>query len=226
MVVPNIHVLMANTMFTQKSTCLTFGIFGRYQASKVDNSNHYLRFNSKIQHHFSVSQHNHGFRIQKHNPKRKMQIKSWSIFCAREPREAPTLVDRFRDHWKSWILGTIFTILLSFITRGKWGPLLLLKEKVETTIEKAEQVANIVEEVAERVDKMAERTAKNLPKGKRRVVAEFVENVAEDVEKIAQNAEDALEKVENMEKELESFMQSSTDHHEKLLSPTESKDKK
>ncbi|AES98141.2 phage capsid scaffolding protein (GPO) serine peptidase [Medicago truncatula] len=224
MVVPNIHVLMANTMFTQKSTCLTFGIFGRYQASKVDNSNHYLRFNSKIQHHFSVSQHNHGFRIQKHNPKRKMQIKSWSIFCAREPREAPTLVDRFRDHWKSWILGTIFTILLSFITRGKWGPLLLLK--VETTIEKAEQVANIVEEVAERVDKMAERTAKNLPKGKRRVVAEFVENVAEDVEKIAQNAEDALEKVENMEKELESFMQSSTDHHEKLISPTESKDKK
>lgn len=93
MVVPNIHVLMENTIFTQKSTCLTVGIFGtRYQASKINNSNHHLRLHSKIQHHFSVSQHSHGF-------KKKMHIKSWSIFCAREPREAPTLVDCFRDHW-------------------------------------------------------------------------------------------------------------------------------
>ncbi|KAJ1431921.1 hypothetical protein SESBI_06896 [Sesbania bispinosa] len=96
---------------------------------------------------------------------------------------------------KVWILGAIFTILLSF-TRGKWwGPLLRLKDKFETTIDEAERVVDIVEEVAEDVEKVAEGAAEHLPKGKLRDAAEFVEKVAEDVDKHAQNAEDALEKV-------------------------------
>ncbi|KAK7372997.1 hypothetical protein VNO80_06390 [Phaseolus coccineus] len=196
--------MMANTIFTQKITCLAVGTCGRFPASNVD---HHLRFNTRIKHNrFSVPQKNLGLRFQ-NDARGKMNMVVYSSTTPETPDHPSP------GHWKFWILSTVFTILAS-LSRGKWGPLLQLKEKVETTIHEAERVVDTIEDVAEEVDKVAEEALKHLPEGKLRDAVEIVEKVAEDVEKRAQRAEDALEKVENMEKEFESFITESTTHHE------------
>ncbi|RDX76399.1 hypothetical protein CR513_43610, partial [Mucuna pruriens] len=59
-----IGVLMANTMFTQKSSCLDAWKFGRREASKVDHPIHHLQFNSKIKYNrFSDLQKSLGSRL-------------------------------------------------------------------------------------------------------------------------------------------------------------------
>ncbi|XP_016167598.2 uncharacterized protein LOC107610044 [Arachis ipaensis] len=130
-----------------------------------------------------------------------------------------------RRNMKLWVVGTIFTIVMSF-SKGKWGPLLLLKEKVETTIEEAERIADVIEEVAERVDKAAEEVVKIIPEGKLRDAVEFVEKVAENVDKIAENAGDTLEKVDDMEDELDSLLKSLPKQQINAVTTTESKDQK
>ncbi|WVY90259.1 hypothetical protein V8G54_035773 [Vigna mungo] len=198
-------------------TCIAVGTFGRFPASKVD---HHIRFNSRIKHNrFSVSEKNLALRFQ-NDDRRKMNIVVYSSITPGSSSD-PSL-----GYWKFWIIGTIFSILASFL-RGKWGPLLLLKEKVETTIHEAHRVADIIEEVAEEVDKVAEEAVQHLPEGKFRHAVELVEKAAEDVEKRAQRAEDALEKVENMEKELDSLITESTTRHESSATTTsEAKEQK
>ncbi|KAI4307438.1 hypothetical protein L6164_030627 [Bauhinia variegata] len=107
---------------------------------------------------------------------------------------------------KICILGTIMTVLLSF-TKGKWGPLLKLKEELEERMDAIEDVMDMVEDAAEKVDKVAEGISDNLPDGKLRDFADFVENLAEQVDKGAELAGDALEKVEQAEELIETFLQ-------------------
>ncbi|TKY56289.1 hypothetical protein E2542_SST20732 [Spatholobus suberectus] len=213
-----IYIPMANTTFTQKSTCLATETL--CQASKVDHRPiHHFRFNSKIKYNcFSVPEQNLGLGFQK-DATRKMNM---AVYASVPPEVPP--VDPFPGNWKVWAIGAIITLALSF-TRGKWGPLLQLKEKIETTIDEAERVADIVEEVAEGVEKVAEGAVEHLPKGKLHDAAEFVEKVAADIDKHAQNVEDVLEKVEDMEKEVDSFFESTT-RQEKSTVTTDSKDKK
>ncbi|KRH72404.1 hypothetical protein GLYMA_02G210000v4 [Glycine max] len=195
-----IYIPMANTTFIQKSTCLAMETL--CQASKVDHDRPITKFrlNSKVKYNcFSLPEQNLGLRFQKDATKKM----------------------------KAWMIGTVVAALLSFTT-NKWGPLLLLKEKIETTIEQAERVADIVEEVAERVDKIAEGAAKNLPEGKLQDVAEFVENVAENVDKLAEEAGDLLEKVEDKQEEVVSFFESTVRQQKSNdgTTATDSKDKK
>ncbi|OIW04295.1 hypothetical protein TanjilG_32487 [Lupinus angustifolius] len=209
---------MANTIFTQKSICLASGTFiTRCESSKADYPTHHLPSNSKIKYNrFFTSDQS----IFQNVCTRKMNMAVY----ANTPSGAPFPVDPSHGHWKVWILGTIVTILLSF-SRGKWGPLLQLKDKIGATIDEAERVADIVEEVAERVEKAAEEAAEKLPEGKFQDAAEFIGKVAEDIDKHAENVEDALEKVEDMEKKLESFIESTT-HEEKTTVVTKSQDQK
>ncbi|XP_020210050.1 uncharacterized protein LOC109795051 [Cajanus cajan] len=211
---------MANTIFTQMIASLAVGTFSRYPASNIVNhSIHHLRFNSKVKRNrFSVPEKNLSLRFQK-DATRKMNMAVYSSITPGDP------VDPSPGHWKIWILGTIFTILASF-TRGKWGPLLQLKEKVETTIDEAERVVDVIEDVAEKVDKVAEEAVNHLPKGKLRDAAEFVEKVAEDIDNHAQQAEEALEKVENIEKEFESFIESTTHQENSTTATTTAKEHK
>ncbi|QCE00655.1 uncharacterized protein LOC114195205 isoform X2 [Vigna unguiculata] len=211
-------MMMANTIFTPTITCVAVGTFGRFPASNVD---HHLRFNSRIKHNrFSVPEKIRGLRFQ-NDDRRKMNMVVYSCIIPEHSNDSSP-----GYYWKLWILGTIFSILASFF-RGKWGPLLQLKEKVDTTIHEAHRVVDIIEEVAEEVDKVAEEAVKHLPEGKFRHAVELVEKVAENVEKRAQRVEDALEKVENMEKELESFITESTTHHKSSVTTTsEAKEQK
>ncbi|KAG5063945.1 hypothetical protein GLYMA_02G210300v4 [Glycine max] len=214
--------MMANTIFTQTITCLAVG---KYPASNVDHPNiHPLRFNSKLKENnrFSVPEKNLALRFQ-NGSTRKMNMAVYASIIPGDPIDPSP---GSPGSWKIWIIGTIFTILVSF-TRGKWGPLLQLKEKVETTIDEAQRVVDIIEDVAEGVDKVAEEAVKHLPDGKFRDAVEFVEKVAEDIDKRAERAEDALEKVENMEKEFESFIESTTHHQENSVTTTaEAKEQK
>ncbi|MED6133513.1 hypothetical protein PIB30_028941 [Stylosanthes scabra] len=131
------------------------------------------------------------------------------------------------SNWKLWMVGTIFTIVMSF-SKGKWGPLLLLKDKFETTIKQVEKIADVVEEVAERVDKAAEEVVKIIPAGKLHDAVEFVEKMAENVDKLAETAEETLEKVDSMEDELDSLLESMAKQQQKnsVTTTAESKDQK
>ncbi|KAK7275800.1 hypothetical protein RIF29_16924 [Crotalaria pallida] len=209
---------MANTIFTLNSSSLSIGTFRRCQASKSDHpTHHHLGFYSKTKfNRFSIPDQKLALRFQ-NDFRRKRNM---AVF-ANIPQGAPLPV----GDWKVWIIGTIVTILLSF-TRGKWGPLLQLKDKIETKIDEAERVADIVEEVAEQVEKVADMAAKNLPKGKLHDYAEIVGKVADDIDKHAENVGDALEKVEEMEKELESFIESNDRQDKTTAATTTSKDQK
>ncbi|XP_011016870.1 PREDICTED: uncharacterized protein LOC105120399 isoform X2 [Populus euphratica] len=105
--------------------------------------------------------------------------------------------------WKGWVLGMLISIILPFC-RSKWGPLLLIKDKVEEVVEIADHVADIVEEVAEEVGKVAEEVADHLPEGgKLQEVATFVENVAKETAKDANVVDEIIEKIKNQVEELE-----------------------
>ncbi|XP_016165582.1 uncharacterized protein LOC107608250 isoform X1 [Arachis ipaensis] len=220
---------MANTIsITQKVTCFGLGTLDKTQASKVGlppTTHHHVRINSNIikNNRCYVLEHNLGlFIFPSYTTTRKMNM---SVFGSLQP--GPVDPSSSPAHCrKLWIIGTIFTILLSF-SRGKWGPLLQLKEKIETRMKEAEKIAEAVEEVAEGVEKVAEDVAKIVPEGKLHDAAQFVEKVAQDIDKHAQAAEDALEKAKDMEQDLESFFESTTHGQEKSVATTpEWKDQK
>ncbi|XP_028052187.1 uncharacterized protein LOC114256706 isoform X2 [Camellia sinensis] len=108
---------------------------------------------------------------------------------------------------KSWILGTLISIMLPFL-RHKWGPLFNMTKQVEAAVETAERVTEVIEKVAEEVEELAEEVADGLPEGgKLRGAVEFVENAAKETAKVAHLAEELIDKVEEVEKEVESFME-------------------
>ncbi|XP_028797101.1 uncharacterized protein LOC114752526 [Neltuma alba] len=210
---------MAMTIFLQQSTCAATYTSRWCQASQAD-----ARIISELKHERSS--------LPKHKLSRLMgdfnaglgirrNMKNVAVHAG-VPPETPFPADPSPGHWKVWILGTIVTILLSFFTKGKWGPLLKLKDKVETTIERAEEVSDVVEEVAEKVEEVAEAASKHLPEGKLQDAAEFVEEVAEKIDEEAHLAGDVLEKVEEMGKEVDSFVDSST-HQDKTVDVSEQK---
>ncbi|KAL1308864.1 hypothetical protein HN51_050890 [Arachis hypogaea] len=212
---------MANAIFithNKSSLIVAPRTFHKCQSSNVDNVR--ISFGSNIKF--------NGSRVPQQNLlplRRNMNI----IVCASTQPGPPLPVNPSPfpspSNWKLWVVGTIFTIVMSF-SKGKWGPLLLLKEKVETTIEEAERIADVIEEVAERVDKAAEEVVKIIPEGKLRDAVEFVEKVAENVDKIAENAGDTLEKVDDMEDELDSLLKSLPKQQINAVTTTESKDQK
>ncbi|KAJ7958964.1 Phage capsid scaffolding protein (GPO) serine peptidase [Quillaja saponaria] len=189
--------------FPSKSTCLvTDKTFGRYQASNP-RLIHFLVI-SKAKDSCSLLQNQSrgslsacGLRLR-HDCKRKMDV---TVCSSAEP--GPPLPS---DSWKAWLLGFIMTIIVPF-GWNKWGPLLTLKQKVETAIDVAENVTEIVEKVADEVDKVAEEIADHLPKGKLQKVVRFVEKAAEETSKDADVAEQVFDKLEDVEKEVESFFE-------------------
>ncbi|KAF8404662.1 hypothetical protein HHK36_009550 [Tetracentron sinense] len=108
---------------------------------------------------------------------------------------------------KFWILGAVSWIILPFL-KHKWGPLLALKNKVDTVVDRVESVVDVVEMVAEKVEKIADEVADKLPEGgKLKDTVSFVEIIAKEAAKDANLAEEFIHKVEEVEKELESLVE-------------------
>ncbi|CAK9149029.1 unnamed protein product [Ilex paraguariensis] len=115
------------------------------------------------------------------------------------------------NSWKNWILGIVMTVILPLLSH-KWGPLLKLKDGIETVVETAEEIAEAVEKVAEEVGKVAEEIADDLPEnGKLRNALTFIENVAKETARDAQLADEFIEKVEEVQEKLESFVEEAID---------------
>ncbi|XP_051139704.1 uncharacterized protein LOC127257362 [Andrographis paniculata] len=108
----------------------------------------------------------------------------------------------------SWVLGFVVSIILPFFT-NKWGPLWVVKNRIENAVQTVENIVEAVEKVAEEVDKIAEDIAEDLPQGKLRDLVEMVEHVAEKTAKTADCLDNVIDKVqedvENVEDVVESI---------------------
>ncbi|CAI9778107.1 unnamed protein product [Fraxinus pennsylvanica] len=135
------------------------------------------------------------------NNKRKFVVHPSSEPGDPLPSEQPSSSPR------SWILGLLASLVLPFVTH-KWGPLWLLKNRMESGIETVEQIVEVVEKVAEEVDKIAEDIADDLPEGKLKNIVDIVEDVAEKTAKSADSVEHFIDKVHEAEDKVESFIES------------------
>ncbi|XP_034674868.1 uncharacterized protein LOC117906040 isoform X1 [Vitis riparia] len=108
---------------------------------------------------------------------------------------------------KNWIIGMLLSMVVP-LWRFKLGPLLQLKNEVETAMNTTEQIAETIESVAEKVEQVADDIGNHLPEGgKLRQVADFVENVAKETAKGAHLVDAAIEKAEDIEKKVDSLVE-------------------
>ncbi|KAL2538704.1 uncharacterized protein Fot_20095 [Forsythia ovata] len=119
---------------------------------------------------------------------------------------------------RSWILGMVVSIVLPFFTH-KWGPLWVLKNRIENAVQQVEDIVEVVEKVAEEVDKIADDILDDLPEGQLKNIVNYVEDLAEKTAKNADTIGDLIDKVQEAEDQLESFVESLDDEAKKT--PTE-----
>ncbi|KAL4556466.1 hypothetical protein LXL04_039120 [Taraxacum kok-saghyz] len=107
---------------------------------------------------------------------------------------------------KSWVLGIVLTFVLPFITH-KWGPLIVLKNKVDTVVDMAEHIAEVIEDVAEKVDGVIDNITDDLPDNSElKKTLKALDALVEGVAKTAHIANDIIDKVEEAEDKLESLI--------------------
>ncbi|CAI9303024.1 unnamed protein product [Lactuca saligna] len=107
---------------------------------------------------------------------------------------------------ESWVLCIVLTFVLPFITH-KWGPLIALKNRVDTAVDMAEHIAEVIEDVAGKVDKVIDNITDDLPEdSKLRKRLEAVDELIEGVAMSAHIANDIIDKVEEAEDKLESLI--------------------
>ncbi|KAK6132332.1 hypothetical protein DH2020_033956 [Rehmannia glutinosa] len=107
----------------------------------------------------------------------------------------------------SWILGLFVSFVLPFFS-NKWGPLWVVKNRIENAVQTVEDIAEAVEKVAAEVDKIAEDMADDLPQGKLKNLVELVENVAEKTAKTADSLDNVIDKVQEAQDEVEDIVES------------------
>ncbi|CAI9303034.1 unnamed protein product [Lactuca saligna] len=105
-----------------------------------------------------------------------------------------------------WVLCIVLTFVVPFITR-KWGPLIALKNRVDTAVDMAEHIAEVMEDVAGKVDKVIDTITDDLPEdSKLRKKLEAIDELIEGVAMSAHIANDIIDKVEEAEGKLESLI--------------------
>ncbi|KAL4309611.1 hypothetical protein GQ457_01G027510 [Hibiscus cannabinus] len=110
--------------------------------------------------------------------------------------------------WKLWVLGILLSIALPF-WRSKSGPLLKLKDEVETVIDKVEavtdyaeklaeqveEVTGVAEKVSEEMEKVADEIGNHLPEGRLKDALEIVEHTAQNTAEGARFTGEFINKV-------------------------------
>ncbi|KAL2467863.1 uncharacterized protein Fot_51388 [Forsythia ovata] len=194
------RLLLSVTRFYTSTSILyvkPFCVFPTFSSS-----NSILHTNSSLFHRQSLGYRylsNYSGMHEDNNNKRKFVFNNSSP-GASLPSQAPS------NSLKNWILGIVLTIVFPFLT-NKWGPLLKIKNEVDTAVETIEEITEVVEKAAEVVDKVAENIADHLPEGgKFRKTIDFIENVAEKTAKDAQLVEDIINKIQEVEGDVESIV--------------------
>ncbi|KAL2538581.1 uncharacterized protein Fot_19972 [Forsythia ovata] len=134
---------------------------------------------------------------------------------------APLPSDPSSNSIRSWILGMVVSIVLPFFTH-KWGPLWVLKNRIENAVQTVENVVEVVEKMAEEVEKIAEDIVEDLPEGQLKNIAHFVEEIADKTAKNADSLGDLIDKVQEAEEKVECIVESINDEAKK--SPTKATD--
>ncbi|XP_011097836.1 uncharacterized protein LOC105176659 [Sesamum indicum] len=106
----------------------------------------------------------------------------------------------------SWILGFVVSFILPFFT-NKWGPLWVIKNRIDTAVQTVENMVEAVEKVAGEVDKIAEDIADDLPQGKLKDLVDFVEDMAEKTAKTADSLDNIIDKVQEAEDQVEHIVE-------------------
>ncbi|PWA67974.1 hypothetical protein CTI12_AA313330 [Artemisia annua] len=107
---------------------------------------------------------------------------------------------------RNWVVGIVLTFVLPFFTH-KWGPLLLLKNKVDTAVNTVEYVVETIESVATKFDNVIDSITDDLPEdSKLRKSMVAFDELVEGVAKGAHIANDIIDKVEEVEDKLESMI--------------------
>ncbi|KAL3524855.1 hypothetical protein ACH5RR_013227 [Cinchona calisaya] len=116
--------------------------------------------------------------------------------------DAPTPQKSDTSPWKKWTIGIVLSILLPSFGH-KMGPLLLLKSKVDTAIEKVEEVTEIVDEVAEATEELAEMVEEKLPENSKiKKDVDILKNLSEKAVDKAKQAEKLVHQIEDVEDKL------------------------
>ncbi|KAF9610819.1 hypothetical protein IFM89_025060 [Coptis chinensis] len=116
--------------------------------------------------------------------------------------------------WSNWMLLTIIPMILPFF-KSKWGPLLALKNKFDSTLQTIECVSEIIEEVAVKVDKIADDITDDLPDGsKLKQAIERIDEVAEGLIKGADLTQELLDKVDDVGDKVEEMLEKSIKGHQ------------
>ncbi|KAL6220126.1 hypothetical protein ACLB2K_007883 [Fragaria x ananassa] len=91
----------------------------------------------------------------------------------------------------------------------KWGPLQIIKNRVDMVMNTVEAVAEVVEAVAHKVEEVADDIADKLPEdGKLKSAFEAVEAIAKETAKDAHMVDELIENVEAVEDKVEDFFES------------------
>ncbi|XP_004288158.1 PREDICTED: uncharacterized protein LOC101308504 isoform X1 [Fragaria vesca subsp. vesca] len=112
--------------------------------------------------------------------------------------------------WRGWMIGMLISVVIPF-WRHKWGPLQIIKNRVDMVMNTVEAVAEVVEAVAHKVEEVADDIADKLPEdGKLKSAFEAVEAIAKETAKDAHMVDELIENVEAAEDKVEDFFESAT----------------
>ncbi|KAL9272405.1 hypothetical protein AKJ16_DCAP17792 [Drosera capensis] len=105
--------------------------------------------------------------------------------------------------WARWLLGSVFSLVLSF-WMPKWGTLLRIGGEAEIVMQEVEKVAEAVEKVATMAEKVSADIAQQLPDDdKFKAAALIAEHVSEETANDAHIVEQIIHKVDEVKQDVE-----------------------
>ncbi|GER49207.1 plastid-targeted protein 4 [Striga asiatica] len=145
------------------------------------------------------------FSIKKMQTRYRTKRNSFAVYANSVPGAPLPSGPPPNSHSLSWIIGLVISLILPFFT-NKWGPLWVIKNRIENAVQRVEDVVEAVEKVAEKVDEIAEDIADDLPQGKLKDLVEMIENVAEKTAKTADSLDNVIDKAQEAEERLEEIV--------------------
>ncbi|CAA0827878.1 Unknown protein [Striga hermonthica] len=145
------------------------------------------------------------FSIKKMQTHYKTKRNSFAVYANSVPGAPLPSTPPPNSHPLSWIIGVLISLMLPFFT-NKWGPLWVVKNRIENAVQRVEDVVEAVEKVAGKIDEIAEDIADDLPQGKLKDLVEMVENVAEKTAKTADSLDNVIDKAQEAEDRLEEIV--------------------
>ncbi|GAA0158567.1 hypothetical protein LIER_43453 [Lithospermum erythrorhizon] len=169
---------MQTTIFS--STNLSFHVHENHEIFQPKQLTHVLNLSSK------------------HGPPR--------IMCSSEHNNQSNGPQSKASGWKKWAAGIVLSVAIPSMGH-KYGPLLVLKNKIDTALKTAETMTEAIEDVAEEAEKFMEEIESKLPQdSKLKEALDSMEALAHEAEEEAKTAQKLIHQVEDIEKDIETTL--------------------